>query len=43
MPLAREEIYYAVMYVGYKSRNASLSSNFRAPKFLIPGEFGVSE
>lgn len=36
MPFARDEIYYALMYVDYKSRSTSLSGILRAPKVHIP-------
>lgn len=43
MMVARDEIHYALpMYVDYKSRDTSLSVNFRAPKRLTPDKFGVS-
>jgi len=42
MPFARDEIHYAFMYVDYKSRNTSLSNDFRAPERLTPSKSGVS-
>ena len=43
MPSARDEIYYALMYVDYKSRNTLSSGIFRTPQFLAPSKLGVSE